>query len=289
MRRFPTFGDLGERISDVAGLDVVVRAGVRAGTRVLPESRRDALHGVPLGEPLHPVLTDVTIGAWTSSFLLDIFGGRAARPAARQLIALGVLSAVPTIASGATDWLEVDAETQRVGAVHAITNVVATFLYGWSWAARRRGHHARGVRLGLAGATVATIGGGLGGYLVYRRATGVNRSISDEGPDDWTRIESVTASASAGVVHCDGAQVLVYLDDGRLDAIGDTCSHQGAPLHEGEVVDGCVRCPWHGSEFRLRDGGVSKGPATAPQPRYEARVDGPGYQLRRLRHARVVR
>jgi Ferredoxin subunits of nitrite reductase and ring-hydroxylating dioxygenases len=289
VRRLPAFGDLGERISDVAGLDVVVRAGVRAGTRALPSRSRDALHGVPLGEPLHPVLTDVTIGAWTSSFLLDIFGGRAGRPAARQLVALGVLSAVPTIASGAADWLEIDAETQRVGAVHAMTNVVATLLYGWSWAARRRGHHARGVRLGLAGAAVATIGGGLGGYLVFRRATGVNRSLGDEGPNDWTTIDSATPSGSLGVVQCDGAQVLVYLDAGQLDAIGDTCSHQGAPLHEGEVFDGCVRCPWHGSEFRLRDGSVTTGPATAPQPRYEARVDGPGYQLRRVRHARVAR
>jgi nitrite reductase/ring-hydroxylating ferredoxin subunit len=47
------------------------------------------------------------------------------------------------------------------------------------------------------------------------------------------------------------------------------------PLSQGEVVDGCVRCPWHGSTFRLADGWNVRGPATSPQPAFETRlVDG---------------
>jgi nitrite reductase/ring-hydroxylating ferredoxin subunit len=40
----------------------------------------------------------------------------------------------------------------------------------------------------------------------------------------------------------------------------------GGPLSEGELKDGSVVCPWHGSEFGLDDGHVINGPATIPQP-----------------------
>ena len=52
----------------------------------------------------------------------------------------------------------------------------------------------------------------------------------------------------------------------------DACSHNGGPLSEGTVDDGVVTCPWHGSQFRLRDGAVVGGPATFPQLRLESRV-----------------
>ena len=64
-------------------------------------------------------------------------------------------------------------------------------------------------------------------------------------------------------------------------ALFDRCSHLGGPLHEGVLVDGCVRCPWHGSTFRMDDGTVVRGPATATQPAYELRVDGDRIQARR--------
>lgn len=280
--RLPTIGDLGEQISAAAFLDRLIGPGMKAGSRLSPRIR-EVLQGVPLGEPLHPVLTDVTIGAWTSSFLLDLVGGQRAQVASRRLLGLGVLSAVPTVASGAVDWIDIDTETQRVGVVHAITNALATAIYAWSWSARVRGRHAHGVRLGLVGATVATVGGGLGGYMVYRRATGVNRSLVDEGPTEWTDIGAMTPSNSPTLVQAGDAAVVWAIDQGTVAALGDTCSHQGAPLHEGTVSDGCVRCPWHGSEFRLIDGSVAAGPATSPQPVYETRAVGGRYQVRMVR------
>src|SRR5262245_32470025 len=53
---------------------------------------RPWLSGDWLGHALHPLLTDVTIGCWTSAFVLDVVGGRAARRNARMLIGLGLLS-----------------------------------------------------------------------------------------------------------------------------------------------------------------------------------------------------
>lgn len=56
-------------------------------------------------------------------------------------------------------------------------------------------------------------------------------------------------------------------------AIGDRCSHAEASLAEGEVFDGAVECPRHGSEFDLRTGAPTSLPATSPVPTYEVMVE----------------
>jgi hypothetical protein len=54
----------------------------------------------------------------------------------------------------------------------------------------------------------------------------------------------------------------------------DRCSHLSGPLSEGDYRDGCLSCPWHGSTFRVSDGTVARGPATAPQPAFRTRITG---------------
>jgi nitrite reductase/ring-hydroxylating ferredoxin subunit len=56
--------------------------------------------------------------------------------------------------------------------------------------------------------------------------------------------------------------------------------HAGGPLHEGKVEDGRVTCPWHASTFNLADGSLVRGPATAPQPSYETRVQDGKIEVR---------
>ena len=65
-----------------------------------------------------------------------------------------------------------------------------------------------------------------------------------------------------------GPLVLTRDPGGRVVALADRCTHRGAPLHEGELADGCIVCPWHSSAFEL-DGGVARGPAQRPQAAYE--------------------
>jgi nitrite reductase/ring-hydroxylating ferredoxin subunit len=48
--------------------------------------------------------------------------------------------------------------------------------------------------------------------------------------------------------------VALFLDDGRIYAISNVCRHQGGPLGEGRILDGCVTCPWHGWQYRPADG-----------------------------------
>jgi len=93
---------------------------------------KDFLSGTWTGHPLHPVLTDLPIGFWTSSFMLDLVGGERSAAASRRLIGLGILSAVPTAASGLSDWSDTLGEERRIGTVHAVANVVALWFYSWS-------------------------------------------------------------------------------------------------------------------------------------------------------------
>jgi len=82
----------------------------------------------------------------------------------------------------------------------------------------------------------------------------------------------------------DGTQVLVYRDGGRIFAVGNRCTHQGAPLDRGSVrvlgSEATVTCPAHGSTFRLTDGAVVRAPAPGPVPAFEARVVGGTVELR---------
>lgn len=119
-----------------------------------------------LGHPVHPALTDLPIGFWTGSFLLDLIGGPHQAVASRRLVAAGVLTALPTVAFGLGD-LPDDGQQRRVATVHAGANAAALVCYLGSWRARRRGHWARGVAMGLAGAAVASVGGYLGGALAF--------------------------------------------------------------------------------------------------------------------------
>lgn len=156
------------RVEEADALDRPAVALQRAVDRVLPSgAAKDLLRGTWLGHPLHPMLTDLPIGFWTSAWVLDILGPRRHRDAARVLVGLGVVSALPAAASGLSDWSATGGGSRRVGLVHAAANASAAVLYLGSWWARRRGHLARGVALGWGGAVAATVGGHLGGHLVW--------------------------------------------------------------------------------------------------------------------------
>jgi nitrite reductase/ring-hydroxylating ferredoxin subunit/uncharacterized membrane protein len=263
------------RIEAAGALDPVASALQRLLRRVVREGpARDALTGRWLGHALHPMLTDLPIGFWTSAFTLDLLGGRSSRAAAQRLVGFGVLCAIPAAATGATDWSDTTGRDKRVGLVHAALNTAALACFTASWAARRRGRTGRGILWGLAGSTVATGGGYLGGHLVQRLGLGVDNTAFEQPPERWVPTLPVSEWTEAAPRRVDvgGAPVAVVRDDGVWYGLAAHCTHRGGPLDEGKVRDGCIQCPWHGSRFRLRDGSVARGPAAAPQPRRETRV-----------------
>jgi nitrite reductase/ring-hydroxylating ferredoxin subunit/uncharacterized membrane protein len=246
------------------------------------------LSGTWLGHPLHPLLTDLPIGFWTSAWFLDVVGGRSKRDAARTLVGIGVLTAVPTAASGLSDWADTVGRTRRVGLVHAAVNTLGLTCYALSWLARRRRHHGVGVILGMVGATAATGAAYFGGHLVYRAGTGVDVNTFTEPPKEWVKLADdglAVRGAVAFPARAGDVELLVTRPKGDSQptwrAIGDRCSHRGGPLHEGTIEAGCVTCPWHASRFRTDDGTVLRGPATGPQPRFEVRNGANGLEARR--------
>ena len=154
------------RLGELEALDVGVER-LRRLSDAVPDEARPLLAGEWLGHPLHPMLTDLPIGFWTSAWALDLIGGRRCAGAATVLVGLGVASALPTAASGLVDWREVQRPKQRVGVVHAVANVTATALYAASFVQRCRGRRARGIATGMVAAGVATLGGYLGGHLAF--------------------------------------------------------------------------------------------------------------------------
>jgi len=132
-------------------------------------ARGAVLRGDWLGHALHPVVTDLTLGVWTSATLLDLLGGTEARRSAQLLVGAGLVTAGPTAWTGWAQWVESGPREKRVGLVHAVTNGAAIGAYAASWVSRRRGRHGRGVGWALAGAAVSSVGGYLGGHLVTTR------------------------------------------------------------------------------------------------------------------------
>jgi nitrite reductase/ring-hydroxylating ferredoxin subunit/uncharacterized membrane protein len=245
---------------------------VQRATR--PTVVKNALSGTWLGHQLHPLLTDVTIGAWLSASALDVLGGEDGADSARRLTALGVLAAVPTATSGLSDWSDTYGAEQRVGLVHAIGNTIALGLQIASYRARRGGAPGRGAALSLAALGVAGAAGYLGGHLVYALGVGVNHVAFEHPSAEWTDVADADALEDDTPLRVDAGGVAVVLvkTADELFALSARCVHAGGPLDEGELVDGCLKCPWHASMFRLEGGRAVRGPATVDQPVWQARV-----------------
>jgi nitrite reductase/ring-hydroxylating ferredoxin subunit/uncharacterized membrane protein len=279
-----TIADRIERLDALDAFAEPLQSGVRAA---VPQGSiaKDLLSGTWLGHPLHPPLTDVVVGAWTSAALLDLLGGDAGEDAADALVAVGILAAVPTAAAGLSDWAELRGGTRRVGVVHALGNTTALVLHSLSWTARKRGERRRGVCLSALGFGAVMFSAWLGGHLSFGKGVGVNQTAFEDAPADWTPVLDEAEIEEGKLV---GAQantvgVLLVRRRERLHALVDRCSHRGCSLHEGQLNDDdTVTCPCHGSTFRLQDGSIVKGPATAPQPTLDVRVDDGKVQVRRM-------
>jgi nitrite reductase/ring-hydroxylating ferredoxin subunit len=255
------------------------------GRAVQPRFVRNTLSGTSVGHPLHPIMTDLPIGAWGMSTVLDMIGGPASEPAADILVAVGIATAIPTAASGLNDWSDTQGKARRVGMVHAVANSTALCLFTSSAIARTAGSRPAGKALGLAGFGVLMFGGFLGGHLVFSNAININKTAGRTGPKEWTPVlaESELAEGEHRKVDAGKISVLVHRTTSGVLALDSVCSHMGGPLEEGKIDDGCVTCPWHGSTFRLEDGSIVRGPATSPQPNYEARLNDGQIEVRRRR------
>ena len=244
---------------------------------------KDLLNGVWLGHPLHPLLTDVPVGAWTMTELLDfasaLQGDHPGLDAAADItLAAGIAAALAAAVTGITDWSDIDMKgsARRMGLAHGLINVVGlTFNLG-SLALRAGGNgRNRGAAraLSAAGYMVSAAAAFIGGELVFNLGQAVNRTAWVSGPKKFADIASADQLSEGKMVKADykGRPIVLLKHDDGIHAFEGTCPHMGCGLWSGTLDGHIVTCPCHGSQFDVTDGRLVHGPATAPVPTYEVR------------------
>jgi len=240
---------------------------------------QNLIHGTWLGHPVHSVLTDIPIGAWTAAVTLDALevttGKKGFGKGADAAILLGVGGAVGSAVSGITDWQHTSGAGRRYGLVHALLNLTSLGLYTYSLIARAGNQRATGRALAMSGYLFTLAAGYLGGELVYRYKVGVTHAPEQPiSPRylDVTGTDDLPDGQMKKVV-VDDVPVLLVRRGEQIFAIAETCAHAGGPLSDGELRDdNSVVCPWHGSRYDLGTGKDLDGPSVYPQPCYEARI-----------------
>jgi len=243
---------------------------------------QDLLNGSWLGHSLHAVLVDVVIGGATAALLLDVlrvfFAVDGLETATTWVLALAGLSAIGAVITGLTDYKDTapNSAERDIAGLHGLINIVATVGFGISILQRLGGSHDGAFWVLLVAYLVVSVGGYIGGHVVFKYGYMVNHNAFNRGKraKEFTPViaaaelpEGTPTKAMFGTT----AVMLVRRGD-VVHALKETCSHAGGPLSEGELKDDTITCPWHFSTFRLADGGVVHGPAGSRQVSYRARV-----------------
>jgi nitrite reductase/ring-hydroxylating ferredoxin subunit/uncharacterized membrane protein len=248
---------------------------------------RNFLNGTWLGVPLHVVLKDIPIGAWTVAMVFDVLDLVRNRSefalAADTSIAIGLVGAAGSAASGLTDWSDVDPPARRHGLIHGLLNIGATALFATSLVLRKRKSRTEGRISSALGYALMSYAAHLGGQLVYKHRVGVDRTAGETFPEGFVTVlpESQLADNKPTRAMHDGVPILLVRRGERLFAMAETCSHFSGPLSEGKLLGDCIVCPYHSSRFALEDGRVLDGPAVHPQPCLEIRARNGQIEVRR--------
>jgi len=273
-------GPLGDQIQK--GVTAAFEAAGPAGQQI-----KNALHGTWLGHPLHPAITDVPIGAWTAAVVLDamdnIRGGDGFSRASDVAVGVGLLGAAASAVTGLTDWTATDGRARKIGLTHGLMNSVGALLFTTSYVLRKQDKREAARGFSMLGFAVAMGAAYLGGKLVFSEQVGVNHAAGGPLlPQEFVPVmrEDELQEGQPKKANANGIPVLLVRLEGRICAIQETCSHAGGPLSEGKIEGNTVVCPWHASRFSLDDGRVIDGPATHPEPCFEARVNNGTIEVR---------
>ena len=244
------------------------------------------LNGTWLGHPVHVAAVDVPVGALTVSIVADLISQHQAADIA---MVIGVLGMVGAAVTGLADYTEVDGNARNRATVHGTIMVVTFVLYLISLAIRAGNPPDRlpAVVIALVAYGLLALGAEIGGDLVFLIGTHVDRHAWRGSGGKWIGLdlggledipEGGPTKLRAGI-----NDLAVIRNGDSILAVHAQCAHAGGPLPDGELVDGQIQCPWHGSRFRLTDGHVTRGPAMYDQPAYEVRrAPSGGWEVRRL-------
>jgi nitrite reductase/ring-hydroxylating ferredoxin subunit/uncharacterized membrane protein len=250
---------------------------------------KDLLNGRWLGHPLHAAVTDIPIGLLLGSVVLDIVN----QPGAADIVLLGtIVFMVLAAVSGLADYSDTQGTALTRATLHGTLMVVTLVILIVSALIRAGGPTDRAlpIALSIIGFLLITAGAFVGGDVAYVFGNMVSRHAFRGAGTKWIKLDTGSITDMAALPEATPTKMRAGINDLLVVRIGDTvhvmhnvCAHAGGPLNEGELVDGCIQCPWHGSRFRLTDGTARRGPTVYDQPSYELRAaESGGYEVRRV-------
>jgi nitrite reductase/ring-hydroxylating ferredoxin subunit/DMSO/TMAO reductase YedYZ heme-binding membrane subunit len=114
------------------------------------------------------------------------------------------------------------------------------------------------------------------------RQLAVDRRRDRPDPEGWidaAPVNDIPDGRARVVCPARGEKIAVFREGDAYSAVANACAHQGGPLGEGKIVNGCITCPWHGYQY-LPGNGQSPPPYTEKIPTYQVRVRGGMVQVR---------
>jgi uncharacterized membrane protein/nitrite reductase/ring-hydroxylating ferredoxin subunit len=237
------------------------------------------------GHPIHPALIPFPIAFLVGALAFDAAGLVLGRPALWQagwyLAIAGVVMALVAAVPGVIDYFRTvppDSSAKQRATRHGLANVTATVLFATAWLVRGAAAAEPVVAtlaLQAVGVVLLTVGGWMGGTLVFRNQIGVDHRYARAGK--WSELRLGADDVANGrvavarrdeleldqlkLVVIDGRRIVLGRAEHGYVAFDDHCTHKGGSLAGGSMMCGRVLCPWHGSQFDVRTGAVHAGPA----------------------------
>lgn len=231
--------------------------------------------------PLHPILIPFPLAFFSGTLVFHLLASwrdhDGLHHTAYYMNLAGIIMAIVAAVPGIIDFLGVvppKSSAKKRAAQHGLLNVTSLILFTIAWFHRRGIDPNESLVFGLEvlGVGLMMVAGSMGGTLVYRNQIGVDVRYANAGKWNEAYFDTETGTievADAGELKVN-AMKLLHVKDRRIVlartetsyvAFDDRCTHKGGSLAGGSLMCGTVQCPWHGSQFDVRTGTVSSGPA----------------------------
>jgi nitrite reductase/ring-hydroxylating ferredoxin subunit/uncharacterized membrane protein len=236
------------------------------------------------GHPLHPILVAFPITFYTATLLFDILAvtsDPAFLHTAFYMNLCAIVGAVLAAIPGVIDYFMTvppKSSGKRRAAKHGLINSTVLVLFIITFIIRLGNDVPESsllIPIEAIGFILTLIAGWLGGTLVYRNQIGVDIRYAGAGRWKEERISASDGEIEVGktdelqvnqmkLVHAGNRRIVVAKTESGYAAFNDSCTHRGGSLAGGSMICGTVQCPWHGSQFDVKDGTAKAGPAKIP-------------------------
>ena len=235
------------------------------------------------GHSIHQILVNFPVAFLTGTLIFDILAFACDKDTfsntALYLEIAGIGTALLAAVPGLIDFIYTvppKSSGKKRAAKHGLINVTMLLFFGAALFYRLSSTTVSPfilIALELTGQILLVVAGWMGGTLVSRNQIGID--IRYAGAGKWREEYLSQKDGQVEINNIEDIQVnqmrLIIVDDKRIvvtktengyAAFSDHCTHRGGSLAAGSIICGTVQCPWHGSHFDVKTGGVTAGPAT---------------------------